>query len=124
MKELIERLRDEMLDLPPEPNLPEGDYLEKDWYITKYAVNYSMFWRTQAADAIERLTAERDALRADAEMYRWIEKNTDCSFNCKVLFNTANTKASNTPAHKATTMVSSVGGLTPETPFIYDTIAG
>ena len=61
MKELIERLRDEMLDLPPEPNLPEGDYLEKDWYITKYAVNYSMFWRTQAADAIERLTAERDA---------------------------------------------------------------
>ena len=80
MKELIERLRDEMLDLPPEPNLPEGDYLEKDWYITKYAVNYSMFWRTQAADAIERLTAERDALRADAEMYRWIEKNTDCSF--------------------------------------------
>ena len=37
-------------------------------------------------------------------------------FNPKFLFATASTKASKTPAHSDTTMVSSVGGFTPATP--------
>ena len=64
MKELIERLRDSA-----RWQLIEGN---GDDEIHRGLV--------EAADAIERLTAEHDALRADAERYRWIEKNTDCSF--------------------------------------------
>jgi hypothetical protein len=31
---------------------------------------------TQALDSVRELTAERDALRKDAERYRWLEENT------------------------------------------------
>ena len=40
------------------------DYMEDEWAVMN-----------EAADEIERLTAERDALRADAERLDWIECN-------------------------------------------------
>ena len=50
MKELIERLRQKA-----------GQYDEYDWHSVT---------ELKAADALERLTTERDALRTDAERYR------------------------------------------------------
>ena len=54
MKELIERLRQKA-----------GQYDEYDWHSVT---------ELEAADALERLTAERDALRADAMRYRWLRR--------------------------------------------------
>ena len=52
----------------------------------------SMHKRNQAANAIEALVQERDALRADAERYRWIRQCSNDSlimhgdsYNCELM---------------------------------------
>jgi hypothetical protein len=61
-----------MVDAAPtinEPVPPSSDDLVKELRFT-HCQNDGL--HDQAADAIASLTAERDALRADAERYRWL----------------------------------------------------